>query len=672
MTSSPSSPQSSSTAPDWQQHWQTLKGLILCGPLVGFVVLALRATAILQPLEWMCLDQFFLLRPAESKDERITLVGLDERDIEQYGTPISDATLADLLETLLRYQPNSIGIDFYRNIPEPPGEARLAKIFKDGPDNIFGIAKIVPDQNGDAIPPPKALADRGLIGVNDISLDADGRIRRGLLFLNDPNNPDGADLPSLGFQLAWHYLYEHPDIDPSEQNHPSGFLQLGQQVFYPLQPGFGSYVRADTSGYQVLLNYRGKTGSFDHLSVRQVLAKEFDPELIRDRIILIGPFAPSLNDTFPTPYSSNIFSSLILEPEQMPGVEVQAHLASQIISAGLDNRPLVRSWADWGEAIWIISWSSLAAFVYWRLRFHHWSFAVMLGLGVAATGTAFLLFLQSWWIPVAPVLIGIGGSYIAMTSYIARTERQDRQLMMHLFGRHVTPQVAEEIWRQRERILKEGRLIGQRTIATVLFTDIKNFSTIAENLDPEVLMEWLNQYMEGMAEVVLEHGGVIDKFIGDAVMAVFGVPILRETEAEIAQDAIAAVQCAVAMGNKLSALNEEWKRHGKPMISMRVGIATGPLVVGSLGSAQREDYTIIGDSVNVAARLESYEKSIEGGICRILIGETTYQYIQGKFSTKMLGSALLKGRGKPVNIFQVETLPDTPNQPAIVPPPNSP
>ena len=276
-------------------------------------------------------------------------------------------------------------------------------------------------------------------------------------------------------------------------------------------------------------------------------------------------------------------------------------------------------------------------------------------LGGLSAGICFALFSASGlWAPLAPVWVGLAGMAIVMTGYVARSERQDRQVMMNLFGRHVTPQVAEEIWRQRERMMEEGRLVGQRAIATVLFTDIKNFSTIAEDLDPEPLMEWLNEYMEGMAEVVLEHGGTVDKFIGDAVMAVFGVPIVRETEVEMAKDADDAVRCALAMGRRLDRLNQKWQTTGQPIISMRVGIATGPLVVGSLGSSQREDYTIIGDSVNVAARLEGYEKSIEGGICRILIGEATYQYIQGKFATKMLGSALLKGRGQPVTIYQVE------------------
>jgi adenylate cyclase len=145
----------------------------------------------------------------------------------------------------------------------------------------------------------------------------------------------------------------------------------------------------------------------------------------------------------------------------------------------------------------------------------------------------------------------------------------------------------------------------------------------------------------------------VDKFIGDAIMAVFGVPIARTTPEEMAKDAIAAVRCAQVMASTLETLNQQWRIQGRPTAAMRVGIATGTVITGSLGSSQRLDYTTIGDSVNVAARLESYDKSLEGGICRILINKETYQYIQGRFSTKFIGEELLKGRKQSTEIYQV-------------------
>jgi adenylate cyclase len=635
----------------WKQAFKEWRGILLGGPVTALVILLIRATGLLQPLEWFLLDRFFTLRPPEPIDPRITIIGQTENDIARYNSPLSDDTLADLLEKLLAANPRVIGLDFYRNVAVAPGTDRLEALFAKE-EKIFGITKRIADLSGTPVDPHPILADKGRIGSNDIPIDADGIARRGLFFLVDPET--GASTFSLAANLAWTYLLAEPGVNPNEQVNPDAYLQLGQRKYFKLSPNTGGYIRADTGGYQLIINYRGPAGSFEMLSVSDILSNQFDPDLIRDRIILIGPFADSLNDTFETPYSSMPLGSLIASPERMFGVELQAQIASQFISSALDNRPAIQVWPDWAEAVWIAAWTIAGSVIFWRVRFQRWTLAAPIGLAIGVAATGFAVFLSGLWIPVAPVWLGLATMSIVMTGYIARNERQDRKIMMHLFGRHVTPQVAEEIWRQRERIMAEGRLVGQRATATVLFTDIKNFSTIAEDLDPEPLMEWLNEYMEGMAEVVLDHGGTIDKFIGDAVMAVFGVPILRETDAEIAADATDAVSCAIAMGRRLAVLNQKWQTTGQPIISMRAGIATGPLVVGSLGSSQREDYTIIGDSVNVAARLEGYEKSIEGGICRILIDETAYNYIQGKFATKMLGSALLKGRGKPVMIYQVE------------------
>lgn len=209
------------------------------------------------------------------------------------------------------------------------------------------------------------------------------------------------------------------------------------------------------------------------------------------------------------------------------------------------------------------------------------------------------------------------------------------------------------MWRSRDELLTKGQLIGQKMTATILFADIRDFSTIAEVMEPDLLMLWLNEYMNTMADTVLSHDGIIDKFIGDAIMAGFGVPLPRTDESEVAHDAISAVACAVEMAEKLRSLNQKWKQNGQPTVSMRIGIATGVVVTGSLGSSQRMDYTTLGDTVNVAARLESYDKSFGQGLCRILISEGTYDYVQDLFSTDLVGHVQLKGRQKHVNVYQV-------------------
>jgi adenylate cyclase len=609
------------------------------------IVMTLRLTGLLQSWEWAALDQFFRWRPAEPTSKHILIVGIHESDIRHVGQwPATDAVLAKMLEKLRAKQPTAIGLDLYRDLSVKPGTQALTKVFKSTP-NLIGIEKKVANTKSNAVAPPPVLKQLDQVGANDVLPDADGKIRRGLLFLTPKDEPP---LPSLALKLALIDL-EAKGITPTADT--NGFMKLGKTVFIPFEENDGGYVRADAGGYQILLNFN-KAPAFDSVSMTDILEDRVPNSLVRDRIVLIGPVAPSLNDFFYTP--------LVTSPEQTSGVELQAHLTAIILNAAQQGRPLLQTWSEPVEVLWIFVWSGIGAALTWVVRFKGYKnyslLQTAIGLMVAALGlsyVSYLFFLNSWWIPVVPSLIALIGSAIVLLGYIVQLERQDRITVMNLFGRHVSPAIAKTIWRNRRQILKQGRLLGRQMTATVLFADLKGFTTIAEKTEPETLMCWLNEYMSAMVGVVQSHGGIVDKFIGDAIMAVFGVPIPRTTPEEIAQDAIAAVRCAQGMASTLKALNQQWRIKGRPTAAMRVGIATGTVVTGSLGSAQRLDYTTIGDSVNVAARLESYDKSIDGGICRILLNKDTYQHIRGKFPTKFIGEGQLKGRKQPTKIYQV-------------------
>lgn len=613
------------------------------------LVLALRFAGLLQSWEWAALDQFFCWRPPEPTEKRILIVGINESDLRYVGQwPATDTVLAEMLKKLKAREPRAIGLDLYRDLPVPPGTQALEKVFKSTP-NLIGIEKKVADSKSNATAPPPVLNQLGQVGANDVVPDADGKIRRGLLFLTPESKPA---LPSLGLRLAELYL-ERQGIKPTAD--VNGFMKLGKTVFVPFEANDGGYVRADAGGYQILLNFK-RAAPFEIVSLRDVLEDRVPPSLVRDRIILIGSVAPSLKDLFYTPFSSDLFAS----PEQFTGVEIQAHLTSTILSAALEGRPLLKTWSEPLEVLWIFLWSGIGATLSWAVRsdssqkYSLLRIAASLVVSVGGLiGGSYLLFLSSWWIPVVPPLLALIGSATVIIGYIAQLERQDRQTVMNLFGRHVSPAIAKTIWRNRHQLITQGRLLGRQMTATVLFADLKGFTSIAEQTDPETLMSWLNQYLGAMADVVRAHGGIVDKFIGDAIMAVFGVPIPRTTLEEIAKDAIAAVRCAKAMASTLGILNQQWQIQGRPTATMRVGIATGTVVTGSLGNSQRLDYTTIGDSVNVAARLESFNKSMNSGICRILINKETSQHLQGQFSTKFIGKGQLKGRQQPTEIYQV-------------------
>ncbi|MFB2934186.1 CHASE2 domain-containing protein [Aerosakkonemataceae cyanobacterium BLCC-F154] len=623
------------------------RGVLITIPTVALLVIGLRGMGFLQLLELATLDNFFRWRPNELPESRILLIELTESDIQDLRQwPISDRKLAELLQKIKKFQPRVIGLDIYRDLPVESGHQELVSVFKTTP-NLIGVAKISGSKTLYSVaPPPELLKLNQIATSNIIIFDIDGKVRRGLISFQRK----GKTFFSLGAKLAAIYL-EKEGVKSEQIDKKLNTYQLGKSKFFRLSGNYGGYVNIDARGQQILLNFRshkcrGKKRQkecrvFPTVSIGDILNDRVSGELIRDRIVLIGSNAESVKDNFFTPFEST------------PGVEIHGELSSQIISAALDGRALIKSLSEKSEILLIWFLSYIGAILGFNLLRIRWKIVSIFLVGVGIIGSSYIAFLFGWWIPVIPSLLALVGAGITITIYINYVERKDRLTIMALLGQHVSPKIAQAVWRDRYQLVKEGQLLGQKMTATVLFSDIKGFTSITEKTDPETLMFWLNDYMKVMSQVVIDNDGVVDKFIGDAVMAVFGVPIPSTTEKEIAKDAIAAVNCAVEMGEKLHQLNQQWQEKGLPIVIMRVGIATGTVVAGSLGSRQRLNYTTIGDTVNIAARLESYNKSLQGNSCRILINEQTYQYIKDNFSTEFVECVQLKGREQSVNIYQV-------------------
>ena len=217
---------------------------------------------------------------------------------------------------------------------------------------------------------------------------------------------------------------------------------------------------------------------------------------------------------------------------------------------------------------------------------------------------------------------------------------RQRELIRETFGRYVTQQVADEI------LAGSVQLGGDLKTATVLFSDIRGFTTLSEKMSPEEVVAFLNRYFDSMVDCVFEHGGILDKFIGDAVMAVFGVPMGLGSAKD---DARAAVDCALAMSKRLDALNAQAPA-GTPKIEIGIGLHTGELVAGNIGSQKRMEYTVIGDTVNLTSRLESMTKSLGK---RILLTETTAAYCEGTHLCEPLDTLPVRGRDEPVRVYSV-------------------
>ncbi|MDX2257121.1 MAG: EAL domain-containing protein [Pseudanabaenaceae cyanobacterium bins.39] len=391
-------------------HVQKLGGFLLSSGSVYLFVFGLRWMGLLQPSEWAAFDLYTQIRPEEKADERVVIVGVQESDIKYLGKwPASDRVLAKLLRKIKDQQPKVIGLDIYRDLPVGEGYAELEKVFKSTP-NLIGIEKSIGDRSKNTIAPPPALKALGQVSANDVIVDPDGRLRRALLY---PMPAHAKDMPSLGLALSLAYL-ESQGITP--QASESGYLQLGKAVFPPLESTDGSYVRVDSGGYQVLMNYHGSEGKFTTISLEDILENRVDPNLMRDRIVLIGATAASLNDVFYTPYSSNFSNS----PTQISGVEFQANIVKLILGAVLENRPIFKFWPDLAEEMWIAGWAILGAATMW-LSSHKRSYLLMIWIlctGSILIGSSYFLFLAGWWIPLTPCLYTYIGSMLVMQSYI--------------------------------------------------------------------------------------------------------------------------------------------------------------------------------------------------------------------------------------------------------------
>jgi adenylate cyclase len=337
-------------------------------------------------------------------------------------------------------------------------------------------------------------------------------------------------------------------------------------------------------------------------------------------------------------------------------VDVHAHVASQLVRHGLGESAPPRVLHEGVEVAWILSWALAGSALAFAVR-SATTFAAAALAGLAAlAGIAWTALAGGLGMPAAaPAAAWLSSSALA-TAWVSRRERAQRAVLMNLFARSVNPKVAETLWAQREAFLDGGRPRPQRVTTTILFADLRGSTGLAEKLEPLVFMEWLNEVMEAMAGEVLAHGGIVDDYFGDGLKADFGVPVPRASEGEIASDAVAAVRCALALEAALVRLNARWLERGKPAGAMRVGICTGPAMAGSIGSRDRLKYTVAGDVVNTAARLESLDAGAHDFAarpCRILIAEPTRVRVGDAFDARMLGEFVLRGREEPVRVYEV-------------------
>ena len=384
----------------------TVMGLLLVG----------RQLRLLEPIELTAFDYMMQLRPALPLDDRLLIVEGTEADIQSYGFPLKDALLNQLMTKLEKHQPAVIGLDIYRDIAYPPGHAEFSTRLKNS-DRIVPVCKLSDSNNPGTPPPPGVPIER--VGFSDFSVDAKSVVRRALLLGEPPTNSRCMSDSSFSFQLARRYL-EQKGIQP--QLTPQQHIKLGKASFKPLDPNDGGYQQADTGGYQILLNYRSGGALARSVTLRDVLQDRVDPSWIKNRIVLIGLTAPSLNDLLYTPYSTGQQRF-----ERTPGVVIHGQIASQLLSSALDGQSLFWFWPEWGEVLWIWVWS-MAGGVVVRVVRHPGQLAIAeIGALSLLLGSSVFVFLGSGWIPIVAPALGLifaSTGVLAYNGYEAEQEKR--------------------------------------------------------------------------------------------------------------------------------------------------------------------------------------------------------------------------------------------------------
>jgi CHASE2 domain-containing sensor protein/CheY-like chemotaxis protein len=405
------------------------RSVLMVAPAVAIGVMAGNLLGVFNLLEWAVRDEFFRLRPHTEIENATVVVTIDETDLKLVGNwPIPDQTLADLLKKVRAQNPRAIGMDLYRDLPEEPGHQQLQEVFRTTP-TLFGVEKIT----GDRVAPPPILREAKQVALADLQLDSDRKVRRGLLTAEDIQDHK-TDKAGLATQVALKYL-EAEGLTVKPAGDEPNKLQLGRAIFTPLRNQDAGYLKDDLGGYQILMNWWGDETAYRRVTMRDVLAGKISADLMRDRMVFIGSTAASTNDFFGTPYSSSWFS----DEDQTPGVIIHANLASQIVHAALEGRPLLYGFS-WGwQWVWILGWSAIGAGGSWHLTRRANGKRQVLGSktlwvtmatgGLVVVG-AYGIFLTGIFIPVVPSLVTLMASVVATTHAYKQQKLEEANLKL--------------------------------------------------------------------------------------------------------------------------------------------------------------------------------------------------------------------------------------------------
>ncbi|MGH7415322.1 MAG: CHASE2 domain-containing protein [Candidatus Rokuibacteriota bacterium] len=575
--------------------------VLLAGSLAGLAVVLLAAAdplSFFEIAELKALDAQFTLRGPREPRSPIVVVTIDEDSFDglNLAWPWPRAVHARFLDIVGRGGPVAIGMDILFTEPSsrgPADDVALGAAVDRLRDRVVLAAALTTVGDASFVkqalnPPIPAVRGQAAFGSADYDSDADAFVRR-------------ATLKRLFQDREW------PGFD---------------LLMYRLGERAGLTQGAPPASTELLVNYRGGPGSFPMVAYHRVVTGEIPPEVFAGKIVLVGATTPTLHDIFPTPFASQ---------SGMSGVEIHANTLETL----LQDIPLRRAWWLLGPGLAVLA-GAAAAWTATTLR-------PLAAFGIVAVAVAGYLAVShgafAWgryWVQVVPVPLALLITYAGTVAKNFTQEQREKRRLSRFFS----PAVVAEIVRHKD----DAKLAATRRRMTVLFSDIRGFTSMSEKMPPEEVVTFLREYLTVMTEAVFKHGGTVDKYIGDAIMALYNVPF------EAPDHARRAVRTALEFQERLRPLAERFAARYGGTLACGVGIHTGDAVVGTIGSEQRLEYTAIGDTINLGSRLEGLTKEFS---VPIIMSEATAAEVGGQFGTRDLGEVMVKGKAIPVKIYAV-------------------
>lgn len=551
---------------------------------------------VFQGFETTLEDRLFGARPVDS---RIVIVAIDSDSIQKIGQwPWPRAVFADFLSALRTAPPHAVGLDVVFAEPSRAGAADDAALTRALGTLTYPLVMPLEGSYLDLSRTP-AYAARTLtplpsftaapqvsLGAVNLIIDADGVVRR------FPASVASSQGTSTTFAL--------------ETLHRAG-------ISVPQEP----------SGSTRIV-YAATTGTIRRIPFSR--ARE-EPVLLKGKIVFVGATASDLHDEQGTPVDRGT---------KMPGVEIQAEIANMLIK-GYTLTPL----APAAVFAWILLLGMMPGLFFARMKRHSlFALAASFGIGLLSSILIIMLFERGVVVPLIHTNLAWVLSAGTLFTYRYTLARREIKEVKGVFGKYVSKEVLNLILKNPADV----ELGGEEREVTVLFSDIRGFTSLSETMTPSELVLVLNRYFTLMTNEVLVQQGVLDKYIGDAIMAFWGAPISDPLQAD------RALKAALGMVEKLAEFNQELAREGKPSIDIGIGLYTGPAIVGNIGSESRFDYTVIGDTVNTASRLEGVNKEYK---TNIILGEPTKRKLTQSYPLTHLGAVKVKGKEQSLEIYTI-------------------